>query len=181
MKFLITLLFFFFSFGAKAQSPAQSKTKIYINEIGLTFEIPDGFSLVDSSINSKPTNSGVGYWKGYFYMKEKNVLSFSILRYESDNEKNWDKMLSVENNSAYNIVKNLKRMLVFDSSSTTIRIGNVDFRKFSMIGKEEDKISYGHIELKGFQNGYRVTVVYNFIDPAIANQIESELMILKDH
>lgn len=173
MKALVCSIFLLLVlFAAKAQSDNHGQRELEIKEIGLSFQVPAGFTLMASQPMEAPNYSG----KGFFLMKDKNLLAYTIGRYLKDNDKNWDKMSGTEKSHTYNIVKSSNPALTYDSLSTKMTIGKVDFNKFSVVGKRANVVEYVHTELKGFYNGYRVTIVYNVLDLPAANEIEAILL-----
>ena len=174
MKTLMVALFLCFTvISIQAQSENDQQRDIQIKEIGLGFQVPAGFILLDS----KPMESANKYsGKGYFLRKNRDFLAYTIGRFPNDTDQSWDKMSDVEKSHAYNIVKNTNNSLTYDSLSSSMNIGKVNFNKFSVIGKKGTQVEYAHIELKGFYNGYRVTIVYNVHDLQTANEIEAVLL-----
>jgi hypothetical protein len=153
--------------------------KYTFEQIGFIFTPPVGYSLIDSSINTESPTEDIKYWrKQFMFFKDGNYLMLSI---STSTQKgiDWNNIFKKEAKHFFNQISIQKPSLSFDTSSTIMSIDSQVFNKFTITGKENGQVSYNHIQLANYMNGYKINIAYNFKSEENAIEIENALRVSK--
>ena len=174
-KLLIFFSFLFIALHDQAQS-VSDQNQFIIKEIDWTFNVPAGFILKDSGTTKDQMGNNVELWRRRFFFKNgKNSFAFSISKFSNQSEGGWEPAYQTERNRSFQIITNQKPTLKIDSLTSMTIIGNLDFYKFTMTGKENNEIVFNQVQLSKSYKGYKFQLTYISIDQAIIDEIEKAL------
>lgn len=160
-------------------SKGQTSKEFTINEIGWAFSPPYQFEFIDSPVTTRQISDNLTIWsKSLIFKNPENIeqtIACSII-HSNEIAETWKTMLPREIARSFDILREEKPNLDFDSASTTLTIDGVPFEKFSVVGKKNGKTKFNHIQLSSFYKGYRVRFVYKFDYQNIGEDIEKKFI-----
>lgn len=171
-RYLIFLAFCWFPFCTNA----QSEQKFTISEIGWTFDLPEGYIVIDTSSKTVQLQDDKHFWTKQLMFKSENASFFtSIMTMGPEDDEIWDHFYSKEKDHFYKSVHTQKPLLKLDSLTSFELMNSELFTKFTLFGKENGEIVYNQVQLRKLYRNYRFIISYNSINSISISQIEKML------
>jgi hypothetical protein len=198
-KLLSILSLFIFSLGSCRQSNKESDKQYYFQDIGLQITIPKGYQADDTFIQESFTSEDGEPITDSAKIKElktdsmKGLLSVSTsdlstngmylnntavfnIALRSTKTGNFEQYYDFHREMQYTISKG--QMGNIDTLSSTLKVGNITFRKFLTFSTTTTLIQYSGIYVAPVKN-YFLVVRTNYTDKKFGEDIENAILTSK--
>ena len=169
-------LFILALFSLSLLTNGQNTRSYTLDEIGWTFDLPDGIEFHDSVTNTMSLPSGRQAWKKHMtFNKGDNLFNVMLMTLTDEDKQAWESSYDKTNKQLCKLVGEQKPTLVFDSSTSSATFNGQLFNKFTLVGKADDKTVYKHVDFRKWHKKYRFHIVYLSTDETFIHAVENML------
>lgn len=189
MRFLIFAAIALIIFGCNDQPKEQTATReLSFPEVGWKITVPSDFTVMDSAqiqelnnkginaiektydtaINTNATRTLLSINKGEF-----NMLQSTVTQFDEATDGNWSEANTSLKTVVIETMKSQTPLAKLDTTSTTEKIGDLDFEKFNLTVTYPNNMILHMLMYSRLQKGFDFGITITYVDEKVGDRLKA--------